>query len=85
MASTVILSARSAEDCCCHRKVCVFVCVRMHMRMTAFNLPTDVSPLLCVSTLLTLSSQLLYFCPSIANIIRQACGYKAYSVSHSTP
>uniref|UniRef100_A0A3P8SYC3 Modulator of VRAC current 1 n=1 Tax=Amphiprion percula TaxID=161767 RepID=A0A3P8SYC3_AMPPE len=23
MASTVILSARSAEDCCCHRKVCV--------------------------------------------------------------
>ena len=22
MASTVILSARSAEDCCCHRKVC---------------------------------------------------------------
>uniref|UniRef100_A0A8C2WYK7 Modulator of VRAC current 1 n=1 Tax=Cyclopterus lumpus TaxID=8103 RepID=A0A8C2WYK7_CYCLU len=28
MASTVILSARSAEDCCCHRKVCVCVCVR---------------------------------------------------------
>uniref|UniRef100_A0A672GYA5 Modulator of VRAC current 1 n=1 Tax=Salarias fasciatus TaxID=181472 RepID=A0A672GYA5_SALFA len=27
MASTVILSARSAEDCCCHRKVCVCVCV----------------------------------------------------------
>lgn len=27
MASTVILSARSAEDCCCHRKVCVFLCV----------------------------------------------------------
>uniref|UniRef100_A0A4W6EUS5 Modulator of VRAC current 1 n=1 Tax=Lates calcarifer TaxID=8187 RepID=A0A4W6EUS5_LATCA len=25
MASTVILSARSAEDCCCHRKVCMCV------------------------------------------------------------
>uniref|UniRef100_A0A3B4X672 Modulator of VRAC current 1 n=1 Tax=Seriola lalandi dorsalis TaxID=1841481 RepID=A0A3B4X672_SERLL len=29
MASTVILSARSAEDCCCHRKVCVCVCVSL--------------------------------------------------------
>lgn len=25
MASTVILSARSAEDCCSHRKVCVLL------------------------------------------------------------
>lgn len=27
MASTVILSARSAEDCCCHRKVSVRVSI----------------------------------------------------------
>uniref|UniRef100_A0A4W6EVK7 Modulator of VRAC current 1 n=1 Tax=Lates calcarifer TaxID=8187 RepID=A0A4W6EVK7_LATCA len=27
MASTVILSARSAEDCCCHRKVCIPVVI----------------------------------------------------------
>uniref|UniRef100_I3JW78 Modulator of VRAC current 1 n=1 Tax=Oreochromis niloticus TaxID=8128 RepID=I3JW78_ORENI len=28
MASTVILSARSAEDCCCHRKVCEPVIIK---------------------------------------------------------
>lgn len=32
MASTVILSARSAEDCCCHRKVCEC----MHVYMSDF-------------------------------------------------
>lgn len=83
MASTVILSARSAEDCCCHRKVCECMHVYMSDFFVLFLFFVYLFVFVPFHSFILNNFHFSIHPP--VGVVRQACDYQTCSLPHSAP